>query len=147
VGHNLYSWQGFPESQFGDQGIQDAMYSQNLYETNAQLDWFVANFPNDNPDYSTAVEWFQNTTVRALCGGRMVDGGGVENLCARPQAALVCAGSMNFTAAMAKEVDAAMDVSYTPGGLHVALHIYDPNGGRNLTDYQVLLFAPLTLDT
>jgi hypothetical protein len=55
----------------------------------AQLDWFVANFPNDNPDYSTAVDFFQNTTVRQLCGGIMVDADGNENLCQQPAGVLV----------------------------------------------------------
>jgi hypothetical protein len=32
--------QGFPESQFGDTGIQEAMFSQDLYETNAQVTCF-----------------------------------------------------------------------------------------------------------
>lgn len=49
----------------------------------------MANFPNDNPDYSTAVEYFQNTTVRQLCGGVMVDADGNENLCQQPAGALV----------------------------------------------------------
>jgi hypothetical protein len=49
----------------------------------------------------------------------------------------VCSDGMNFTAAMAKEEDAEMAVAYAPGGLHMALHIYDPNGGKNLTEYQI----------
>jgi hypothetical protein len=45
---------------------------------------------------------------------------------------------MDFTAVMAKEADAEMEVAYAPGGLHMALHIYDPNGGKNLTEYQIM---------